>query len=154
MPLNKDLREFVESLNSNDVEYLIVGGFAVAWHGYPRFTADIDFFVRSTQANAEAILAALRDFGFGSLDIAPDDFTKPNQVIQLGAKPNRIDIPTSVSGLAFETAWEDRSTGNIDGVQVQFVGFDDLVRNKESTGRSKDLVDAQELKKRRAGHLG
>ncbi len=94
-------------------------------------------------------MAALRDFGFGSLKITPDDLTKPNQVIQLGAKPNRIDIMTSVSGVGFDAAWENRAPGNIDGVQVEFLGFDDLVRNKESTGRSKDLGDAHELKGRR-----
>ncbi len=151
MPLNKDLREFVELLNSNEVEYLVVGAFAVAWHGYPRFTADIDFFVRSTQSNAESVIATLRDFGFGSLGITPEDFLKEDQVIQLGAKPNRIDIMTSVSGLEFDGAWGNRALGNIDGTPVQFLGFADLIRNKESTGRPKDLGDAHELKRRDPG---
>ena len=116
MRLNKDLREFIESLNSNRVEYLVVGGFAVAWHGHPRFTADIDFFVRSTVENAKAVLAAIRDFGFGSLDITVDDLSEPGKVVQLGVKPNRIDLITSISGVEFETAWANRSPGQIDGI--------------------------------------
>jgi hypothetical protein len=148
MPLNRDLREFIESLNSSGVEYLVVGAFAVAWYGWPRFTADIDFFVRPGQENARAILAALRDFGFGGLDIAAEDLTKRDRIIQLGVKPNRIDIITSISGVEFEEAWLSRTSGDIDGTPVQFIGRDDLIRNKESTGRPKDLGDAYELRKR------
>jgi hypothetical protein len=104
MQLSKDLREFIELLNSNGVEYLVVGGFAVAWHGYPRFTADIDFFLRAAPANAEAVLRTLREFGFGSLPLTAADFTRPDQIVQLGAKPNRIDLLTSISGVEFEAA--------------------------------------------------
>jgi hypothetical protein len=96
MPIHKDLREFIESLNSNGVDYLIVGAYAVAWHGYPRFTADIDILVRPVPGNADAVLAALRAFGFGSLDITREDLSQGDQVIQLGAKPNRIDLITSI----------------------------------------------------------
>lgn len=148
MPIHKDLREFIESLNSNGVEYLVVGAFAVAWHGHPRFTSDIDFFLRATIENADATLAALRAFGFGSLDISRQDLTKPDQVVQLGAKPNRIDLLTSISGVDFEEAWAGRCPGNIDGIPVQFIGRVELLRNKESTGRPKDLGDADELRKR------
>jgi hypothetical protein len=90
MRLNKDLREFVELLNSNGVEYLVVGAFAVASHGYPRFTADIDFLVRPAGANAEAVVATLEEFGFGSLGITVENLSRPYQVVQLGVKPNRI----------------------------------------------------------------
>ncbi len=92
MRLNKDLREFIELLNSNGVEYLVVGTFAFAWHGYPRFTADIDFFVRPVAANGEVIVAALRAFGFDGLGITANDFSRPDQVVQLGVPPNRIDL--------------------------------------------------------------
>ena len=95
MQLNKDSREFIELLNSNAVEYLVVGGFAVAWHGYPRFTAGIDFLIRADQPNAEHVLRVLRHFGFGSLGIVAEDLSKPDQIIQLGTKPNRIDLITS-----------------------------------------------------------
>lgn len=96
MPIHKDLRQFIESLNSNGVDYLIVGAYAVAWHGYPRFTADIDILVRPVPGNADAVLAALRAFGFGSLDITREDLSQGDQVIQLGAKPNRIDLIASI----------------------------------------------------------
>lgn len=148
MPLHKDLREFIESFNCNKVEYLIVGAFAVAWHGHPRFTADIDFFVRATPDNADAILAALRDSGFGSLQITREDLCEPGQILQLGATPNRIDILTSFSGVDFAVAWENRVPGTIDKIPVFYIGRDDLLANKESTGRPKDLGDADELRKR------
>ena len=124
MPLNKDLREFVESLNSNKVDYLVVGAFAVAWYGYPRFTADLDILIRPDSANAARVLEALRQFGFGALDIAIEDLTAAGQVIQLGVKPNRIDILTSVSGISFEEAWKDRIEGFLDGVPgLIYCGF-------------------------------
>ena len=148
MPLNKDLREFIESLNSNGVEYLVVGAFAVAWYGHPRFTGDIDFFVRAAPQNALAILAALKDFGFGGLGISADDLTAPDQIVQFGVRPNRIDLITSISGVGFEEAWEHRAAGEIDGIPVHFIGREELLRNKESTGRPKDLGDAHELRRR------
>jgi len=148
MQLNKDLREFIELLNSNKVEYLIVGAFAVAWHGRPRFTADIDFLLRPSQENATAVLAAIKAFGFEDLDITIEDLSKPHQVVQLGVKPNRIDLITSISGVEFEPAWASRAPGQIDGIPVQFIGREDLIRNKESSGRPKDLGDAYELRKR------
>jgi len=151
MPIHKDLREFIESLNSNGVDYLIVGAYAVAWHGYPRFTADIDILVRPVPGNADAVLAALRTFGFGSLDITREDLSQGDQVIQLGAKPNRIDLITSISGVDVETAWAGCCPGLLGGLPVRFIGVRDLIRNKESTGRPKDLGDAAELRKRHPG---
>lgn len=149
MPLSKDLREFVECLNSNKVEYLIVGALAVSWHGFPRYSADIDFFLRSTQSNAEHVLQAIRQFGFGSLDISVDDFVTPGRVIQLGHEPNRIDLLTSISGVDFEDAWSTRVAGQIDGLAVNFIGRDALLRNKASTGRAKDRIDLEELMKKK-----
>ncbi len=148
MPLHKGLREFIESLNSAKVEYLIVGAFAIAWHGYPRFTADIDFLLRATPQNADAVLAALRSFGFSSLGLTREDLTQPDQIVQLGAKPNRIDLLTSLSGIDFDSAWASRVLGEIDGTPVPFIGREALIQNKESTGRPKDLGDAHELRKR------
>ena len=148
MPLNKDLREFVELLNSNGVEYLVVGAYAVAWYGYPRYTADLDIFVRSQEGNAAILLDALRQFGFESLGVKSQDLTTGGNVIQLGVQPNRIDILTSISGVSFEEAWADRVKGNLEGLPVVFIGRDTLIRNKESTGRAKDPGDAEELRKR------
>ncbi len=147
MPLSKDLQEFVECLNSNKVEYLIVGALAVSWHGFPRFSADIDFFLRPSVENAERVLRAIRQFGFGSLPVMIEDLVTPGQVIQLGHEPNRIDLMTSISGVAFEEAWPARVEGQIDGVPMTFIGRAALLRNKEATGRSKDRIDLEELLK-------
>ena len=149
MPLSKDLREFVESLNSNEVEYVVVGAFAVAHHGFPRYTADLDILVRPSEENVQRVLAALSQFGFGGLGIRAEDLLAPETVIQLGVKPNRIDILTSISGVSFEAVWESRTQGTLDGVTAQFIGRDALIHNKKSTGRAKDLGDAEELGKRR-----
>ena len=105
MPLSSDLREFIECLNSNEVEYLVVGALAVSWHGFPRYSADIDFLIRPSRANADRVLRALSQFGFGSLDISSSDLTVTGKVIQLGYEPNRIDLMTSVTGVSFDDAW-------------------------------------------------
>ncbi len=147
--MNKDLREFIASLNSKGVEYLVIGAYAVAWHGWPRFTADIDFLLRISDQNADATVAAIEAFGFGSLGIAREDLNRPDQVLQIGAKPNRIDLITSISAVDFPSAWENKVPGTLDGLPVFFISLDDLIRNKEATGRPKDLGDADELKKRR-----
>jgi hypothetical protein len=147
MPLNKDLREFVECLNSNGVEYLIVGALAVSWHGFPRYSADVDFLVSPSAANAGRVLKAIQQFGFGSLDITVEDLTSPGKVIQLGREPNRIDLMTSVTGVGFDEAWRTRVSGHVDGLPVQFIGREALIRNKEATGRAKDRIDAEELRR-------
>ena len=148
MLLNKDLREFVGLLNSNRVDYLIVGAFAVAFHGFPRYTGDLDFLVRPTEENAGRLLQALSEFGFASLGIQASDLQSPGKVVQLGVSPNRIDLLTVISGVTFEEAWASRQDGELDGVPVAFIGRTDLIRNKESTGRAKDLGDVEELRRR------
>jgi hypothetical protein len=148
MPLNKDWREFLELLNSNGVEYLVVGAFAVAFHGYPRYTADLDLLVRPTEENAHRALRALLEFGFGKLGIQVADLRSPGMVIQLGVKPNRIDLLTAISGVTFEEAWATRREAELEGLATHFIGRDELLRNKEQTGRAKDLGDAEELRKR------
>lgn len=147
MPLSKDLREFVECLNSNEVEYLIVGALAVSWHGFPRYSGDIDFLIRPSEANAERLLRAIAQFGFGGIGISAADLTVPGKVIQLGREPNRIDLLTSVTGVPFDDAWDDRSPGHLDGLPVNFIGRSSLLRNKDATGRAKDRIDAEELRK-------
>ncbi|MFN0101588.1 MAG: nucleotidyltransferase [Bryobacteraceae bacterium] len=149
MPLSKHLREFAELLNSNGVEFVIVGAYAVVWHGFPRYTADLDLLVRPTAANAAIIVEAIRQFGFGSLGISQDDLAHPNKVVQLGVEPYRIDLITSISGVSFDEAWAGKLAGDLDGVPVYFIGLDDLIRNKESAGRPKDLGDAGELRRRK-----
>jgi len=148
MRISKDLREFIELLNAKGVEYVVVGGFAVAWHGHPRLTAGIDFLVRPDRANAELVVETLRDFCFASLQIAPEDLCQPDQILQLGVKPNRIDVLTSIAGVSFEDAWASRVAGSIDSIPVFFIGRDELIRNKELAARPRDLADADALRKR------
>lgn len=148
MPLNKDLREFVALLNSNEVEYLVVGAFAVAYYGYPRYTGDLDLFFRASEQNVQRILKVLAEFGFGSLGIRAEDLLSAGKVVQLGVNPNRIDLLNSISGVSFEDAWAVRHDGKLDGIATHFIGRRALIQNKQSTGRSKDLGDADELKKR------
>jgi hypothetical protein len=144
--LLQDLREFIELLNSHEVRYLIVGGFAVAYHGHPRMTGDIDFFVEVSEENARKLEAVLVDFGFGGLGLSAEDFKAPGKIIQLGYPPNRIDLITSISGATFAEAWESRVTGELDGLPVTFVGKDILMANKAASGRPKDMADLDALR--------
>lgn len=143
--LQSDLKEFIELLNSHEVEYLIVGGHAVAFHGHPRFTGDIDFFVRATPANIQRVLAALKAFGFGELGISVDDLLSPGRVVQLGHPPNRIDLMNAVSGLEFGEAWQRRIKTIMDDQQVNLIGWEDLLTNKRASGRQKDAADVEKL---------
>jgi hypothetical protein len=149
MRLNKDWRELLASFNSNEVEYLVVGALAVAFHGFPRYSADLDVLVRPTKENAGRVMRALTEFGFGNAGICATDFLSPGTVVQLGVEPNRIDLLTSISGVTFEEAWATRADAEFDGIVVRYIGRDALLRNKEQTGRAKDLGDAEELRKRR-----
>lgn len=143
--LQSDLKEFIALLNSHRADYIVVGGHAVAFHGYPRFTGDIDFFLRPTPDNAQCVLAALKDFGFGDLQIVISDLTTPNRIIQLGRPPNRIDLLTSISGVEFDDAWASRILTDLDGEQVSFLGLDELIRNKRASNREKDRADVSKL---------
>jgi hypothetical protein len=144
MKLNSDLREFIALLNSNSVEYLVVGAFAVAFHGYTRLTGDLDILMRPTPENANRILRAIAEFGFESLRITLDDLQTPGFVVQLGFSPNRIDIITTLSGVGFDEAWAGRCEANIDGIPTRYIGRSELIRNKEATGRARDLGDVDE----------
>ena len=143
--LQSDLKEFIALLNSRKAEYIVVGGHAVAFHGYPRFTGDIDFFLRATPDNAERVLSVLKDFGFGDLQIGISDLTTPNRVIQLGRPPNRIDLLTSISGVEFDDAWPSRVSTDLDGEQVSFLGLNELIQNKRASNRENDRADVSKL---------
>lgn len=145
MKLGKDLREFIELLNSRRVDYIIVGGHAVAYHGHPRFTGDIDFLVRPSSENAERLMDAVREFGFSDLHLSQHDFTKPNTVVQLGYPPNRVDLLTSISGVEFEEAWSTKVGADLDGLPIYFIGWEALLKNKRASGRDRDLADAAKL---------
>jgi len=145
MEIRTDFRELLELFNKHKVEYLIIGGYALAFHGAPRFTRDIDLFVRPTKKNAARILAALNDFGFGSLDLSQQDFTTPGVVVQLGVPPVRIDIITTVTGVRWEKADAGKASGFYGDIPVFFLGRDDFIANKKATGRAKDAADIEAL---------
>jgi len=132
-------------LNSHNVEYVVVGGHAVAFHGYPRFTGDIDFLIRTTPDNVSRVLTVLNVFGFGNLGIVEQDLLERGRVLQLGHPPNRIDLLTSISGVDFDSAWEQRVQTLMDDQPVALLGWDELIRNKRVAGRQKDLADLEKL---------
>jgi predicted nucleotidyltransferase len=143
--LNQDFREFIRLLNDNQVRYLVVGGYAVALHGYPRYTKDIDIWIELAQENAAHIVEALEQFGFGSLGLKEGDFLVEDQIVQLGYAPNRIDIITTLPGVTFADCYDKRLPVEIDGVKVNFIDLDDLRKNKKASGRLQDLADLENL---------
>ena len=145
MVLNKDFKEFVELLNLHKVEYLIVGGYAFGAHAEPRYTKDLDIWFCMTTANAEKMLAVIKNFGFGSLDINKKDFLTPGTFIQLGYPPLRIDIINEIDGVEFEKCYPNRLIVKIDGIPVYFIGKEDLKKNKKASGRLQDLADLEKL---------
>lgn len=142
--LNPDFKEFAELLNAHRVDYLVVGGYALAAHGHPRYTGDIDFWLHSTPQNIENVLAALGAFGFGSLGLKPEDFG-PDAVIQIGQPPRRIDLLMGIDGVAFDDCYKRREVITIDGLPLNFIGLEDFKANKRATGRHKDLADLDAL---------
>ena len=145
MKLHKDSREFIALLNSHRVDYVIVGAFALAFHGRPRHTGDPDILVRSSSENAARIEKALEAFVFGSAGLAAADFLVPNQMVQLGRPPHRIDLLTSLSGVEFAEIWESRIESDCDGLPVAFIGLDPFVKNKRATNRAQDRADLEAL---------
>lgn len=143
--LNPDFKEFIKSLNDNNVRYLVVGGYAVALHGYPRYTKDMDVWVEMTQENAARIVKALDQFGFGSLNLKESDFTEPDQIIQLGYPPRRIDILTTLPGVEFSECYPSHTTVDMEGISVNFIDLENLKKNKKATGRHQDLADLENL---------
>ncbi|MCB0201596.1 MAG: hypothetical protein H6649_15385 [Caldilineae bacterium] len=145
MKLSRDFREFIESLNANDVRYLVVGGYAVALHGYPRLTKDLDIWLWLEAENAARVVNALADFGFASLGLRVEDFLVPDQIIQLGYPPNRIDLITTLPGVDFDTCFDQRDVVMLGDVSVNFIDRENLKRNKQASGRLQDLADLENL---------
>jgi hypothetical protein len=143
--LNQDFREFIQSLNSNQVRYLVVGGYAVAFHGHPRYTKDLDVWVEPNPANALNVVKALDEFGFGSLGLKEADFLTPDQIVQLGNPPNRIELFTTIPGVDFNSCYTVRVESEIDGVNVNFIDIENLKNNKKASGRLQDLADVESL---------
>lgn len=145
MEIRKDFKEFLSCLNDHEVRFLIVGAFALAWHGHPRYTGDIDLLLQPEPENAGRLLAALKIFGFGSLGLQEADFIEPDRIIQLGVAPVRIDLLTSITGVDWERAWAGSVEGRYDTVAVRYLGRDEYIANKKATGRHKDLADIEAL---------
>jgi hypothetical protein len=145
MALSKDWREFLELLNSRGVDYVIVGAQSLAFHGRPRHTGDLDILVRPTPDNARLLLALLNQFGFEQSRFTETDFLQSDQIIQLGRVPNRIDLLTSLTGVATDEAFDARVSAIIDGIPVFVLGKDALIRNKRAVGRPQDLADLSAL---------
>ena len=145
MEVQQDFKELFALLNAHGVEYVIVGGYALAYHGAPRYTGDMDVFVKADMQNASRILATLSDFGFESRGLTVEDFALPDKVVQLGYSPVRVDIVTSITGVS----WDDARSGAIadlyGDVPVIYIGREHLIANKRSVGRRKDLADLEAL---------
>ena len=152
MHLGKDLKEFIGLLRSERVRFLVVGAAALAVHGRPRYTGDVDFWIECTPANAKRMQKVFDRFGFTGTE--PADFKQPDQIIQLGRPPNRIDILTGLTGVAFASCWKKRVVKAVEGIRLPFLDLESLRTNKKATGRPQDLADVQMMKKIRPGKRG
>jgi predicted nucleotidyltransferase len=143
--LHPDFKDFLRLLNSYGVEYLLVGGYAVGFHGYPRATGDMDIWVAVSGQNAEKTASVLRDFGMSAREVSKDLFLQRDKVIRMGVPPVRIEVITGASGVDFDSCYDRRKTIEIDGVPVHFISLQDLKANKLASGRHKDLEDLEHL---------
>jgi len=145
MEVQPDFKSLLELFNAHKIKYMIVGGYALAYHGAPRYTGDIDIYVKPDLQNAERIMKVLDEFGFGSVVLKLEDFENPDKVVQLGVLPVRVDILTSITGVS----WEDAISGCVEGkygdVLVKYIGLNDFIINKRAIGRKRDLSDLEAL---------
>jgi len=148
-PLSSDLREFIHLLNTNRVKYVIVGAWALAFHGRPRYTGDLDIFIARDDENADKLMAVIETFGFGQAGIRREDFLQVDHVIQLGREPNRIDILTGISGVSFDETWANRESGKVADIAVFVISRDLLIKNKRAANRDKDQGDIKLLERTR-----
>jgi hypothetical protein len=148
--LNEDYRDMLQALADEKVKFLLVGAYALAAHGYPRATVDIDIWVMRSPDNADAVLRALQRFGTPLQNLTRQDLQRDDTVFQIGLAPRRIDIITTASGLQFEEAYANSLAVDIDGIEVHIPSQTDLIRNKRASGRTKDIADAEALEELRA----
>jgi predicted nucleotidyltransferase len=132
-------------LNSRGVKYLVIGGYAVGYHGYPRATADLDIWIATGRSNAEKVVEVLREFGFEVPELSPELFLQEEKVIRMGVPPIRIEILTTISGVEFDRCYPRREVADMDGVEVNIIGLGDLKANKKASGRHQDLSDLEHL---------
>ncbi len=147
MTLDKDFEDFVVLLNKHDVAYMVVGGFALAFHGKPRHTGDLDIWIDISEDNAGKMVRVLNEFGMASLRMQKSDFLKKGSIAQIGYPPLRIDILNEIDGIDFKVAYPNKLIIDVDGLPVNYIGLDDLIRNKQVSGRRQDIADVNELNK-------
>lgn len=143
--LPHDFREFLRLLNANGVEYLLIGGYAVGYYGYPRATHDLDVWIARHPENAGRMVAVLRQFGFDTPDLSPGLFLQDGSIVRLGVPPMRIEVLTTISGVGFDECYAGRVIDTIDGVEVSVISLEQLKVNKRASGRYKDLDDLEHL---------
>ncbi|HLT87540.1 MAG TPA: nucleotidyltransferase [Sphingobacterium sp.] len=147
MMFEQDFIDFVQLLNEHQVKYMVVGAYALSVHGRPRHTGDLDIWIKPDAENARKMVKVIADFGFAPLGLTEDDFLRENYVTQLGYPPLRIDILNAISGVDFDEAYDARLETEIDGLQISFISANDFIRNKQASGRAKDLGDIESLEK-------
>jgi predicted nucleotidyltransferase len=148
MTLAKDFEDFIKLLNQHEVEYMVVGGYALAFHGKPRHTGDLDIWIKISKKNASRMLRVLKDFGISALGFKNDDFLKPGYITQIGYPPLRIDILNSIDGVEFEEAVKHMNRIDIEtDLPLNYIGLNDFIKNKQASGRMQDLADIQEINK-------
>jgi predicted nucleotidyltransferase len=145
MNIQQDFEELLKLLEDNSVQYIIVGGYAVAYHGFPRLTKDIDFFFDNSKENVKKIICSLIAFGFPEADLDVETFTTEGNIITFGVEPVRVDFINQISGVKFDEAWDNKVRGKYGKVEVNFIGLMELLKNKSSTNRPKDKLDVEEL---------
>lgn len=143
--LPKDFQDFLRLLNSKKIKYLLIGGYAVAYHGYPRATADMDIWISVDIANAQKTIEAIRDFGFEDPELTIATFTKLKKIVRMGFPPIRLEILSEIDGVKFEECYKNRIVDEIDGVYINIIDIENLKRNKKASGRMKDLADLENL---------
>lgn len=143
--LPPDFKEFLKLLKEYNVRYLLIGGYAVGFHGYPRATANMDIWVEIHHENADKIVTVLKEFGFDLPELTPELFLKEKQIIRMGVPPVKLELSTSISGVEFDACYERRIVAELDGVEVNLIGLEDLKVNKKASGRSKDITDLENL---------
>lgn len=145
--LNRHFQEFIELLESRGVRYLIVGGYAVGLHGFPRYTGDLDIFIAISEDNARKLLEVFAAFGFPDLGLTKQDFLEEEIVVEIGREPLKIQVLTGIDGVTFEECYDGKMSLELGDRKVPFIGFDDLLRNKAASPRAKDKIDFEELKR-------
>jgi predicted nucleotidyltransferase len=147
MILAQDFIDFVKLLNKFEVDYMVVGGYALAFHGKPRHTGDLDIWINNTEENAEKLIYAINEFGLASLGLQKSDFLKEGYITQIGYPPLRIDILNTIDGIKFEEASPNKRIVEADDIPIKYIGLHDFIKNKTASGRSQDLADLKEIKK-------